>query len=109
MNRKIVLFGKWATRGGEYSHAKFWKEGILNRVLVNAIYAKERRQNLRKDIMKADKNVTLFIDSGGFTLLRKNISLDPIEILRFQEENGANIASTLDYPISPEMSYREKN
>ena len=58
--------------------------------------------------MKVDRNVTLFIDSGGFTLLGENISLDPIEILRFQEKNGANIVSTLDYSISPEMSYRKK-
>ena len=58
--------------------------------------------------MEASKDVVLFLDSGGFTILRKNLLLNPIEILRFQEESGANIASTLDYPISPQMSYHEK-
>lgn len=107
MSPKIDLFAKWATRGGEYSHAKFWKEGILNKVLVSAIYAKERSVNLRK-LMEADKNVVIFLDSGGFTVLRKNLVLNPVDILRFQEESGANIASTLDYPISPQMPYEEK-
>lgn len=104
---EISLFAKWATRGGEYTYVKFWKEGILNKVLVSAVYAKERTQNLRK-FMEADKNVIIFLDSGGFTVLRKNLILDPIDVLRFQENSDVNIASTLDYPISPSMSYSEK-
>jgi tRNA-guanine family transglycosylase len=107
MKEKISFFAKWATRGGEYSYAKFWKEGILNKVLVSAIYAKERNQNLR-EFMNADKNVVIFLDSGGFTILRKKLMFDPVEILRFQENSDVNIASTLDYPLSPSMSYHEK-
>lgn len=107
MTDEICLFAKWATRGGEYSHAKFWKEGILDKVLVSAIYARERDQNLRK-FMEADKKIIIFLDSGGFTVLRKNLILNPIEVLRFQENSNVNIASTLDYPISPLMSHSEK-
>ena len=41
-----------------------------------------------------------FVDSGGFLYRKYRLGLRPQKILEIQEKIGADIASTLDYPIS---------
>jgi len=41
-----------------------------------------------------------FVDSGGFIYKRYNLRIKPEKILEIQEKMGADIASTLDFPIS---------
>lgn len=43
-----------------------------------------------------------FIDSGGFHNRLPSLNIDPLEILQIQENIGADIAATLDIPISPQ-------
>jgi len=40
-----------------------------------------------------------FVDSGGFLTLRRGIAIDQEKILRIQEQSGADIASTVDFPF----------
>lgn len=47
------------------------------------------------------KDVVFFLDSGGLQQRLKEITIDPIEILRIQENLGADIAATLDIPVMP--------
>jgi tRNA-guanine family transglycosylase len=77
---------------------------IHRNVLVSAYYAmKAYRHNLREQL-KMSNDVKLFMDSGGYQLMTKHFYLIPSEVtelLRYQEENGADIAATLDFPFRP--------
>jgi 7-cyano-7-deazaguanine tRNA-ribosyltransferase len=44
---------------------------------------------------------TLFVDSGGLQNRLNDLHLDPLEILKIQENLGADIAATLDQPVLP--------
>lgn len=78
---------------------------IHKNVLISAYYAvKVYRYNLREQLGMGD-DVKLFVDSGGYQLMTKRFNITPsevIEILKYQEENRANIASTLDFPFRPD-------
>ncbi|MEM2505995.1 MAG: tRNA-guanine transglycosylase [Nitrososphaeria archaeon] len=77
---------------------------IHKNVLVSAYYAmKVYRHSLREQLKMRD-DVKLFMDSGGYQLMTKRFNVNPsevTEILRYQEESGANVAATLDFPFRP--------
>jgi tRNA-guanine family transglycosylase len=50
----------------------------------------------------------VFIDSGGFQYMKKGIELDPLDVLRYEEQTGCDIGITFDYPIHPDTPVEEK-
>ena len=72
-----------------------------DRVLISAYYASGfARYQLRKKL-GLDEHVALFMDSGGYQIFSRNLSFSPeetISVLRYMEENEANLAATLDFP-----------
>jgi len=80
---------------------------IHNNVLISAYYAlKMMHHDLRGQLNMGSK-VNLFIDSGGYQLMTKQFQakpIDVIDILRYQERSGANVAATLDFPFRPDKT-----
>ncbi len=50
----------------------------------------------------------VFIDSGGFQYMKKGVELDPLDVLRYEEQTQCDIGITFDYPIQPETPSHEK-
>lgn len=50
-----------------------------------------------------------FVDSGGFIYRKYRLAFKPSKILEIQEKMGADIASTLDYPINCKLLSENKN
>lgn len=77
---------------------------VHKNVLISAYYSmKIYRHNLREQLRMNDE-VNLFMDSGGYQLMTKHFHIRPsevTEILKYQEENKADIAVTLDFPFRP--------
>lgn len=109
-----------ASQGRRSSKLKFWvplkhlfpdlissRQVVHRKVGISAYYAlKMVRHDLRKQLSMNDQ-VTLFMDSGGYQLMTKHFSAKPndiMNILRYQERNGADIAATLDFPFRPEQT-----
>lgn len=57
-------------------------------------------------VLQTEKPV--YIDSGGFQYMKKGIELDPLDVLRYEEQMGCDIGITFDYPILPDMKEEEK-
>lgn len=116
--------------GGEFKsepqwrRQRYWLEDIHNQVLVSAYYARSSEEiNLINRLELSDAE-DLWIDSGGYTMMTKGIgALDQIpgrnekkswrdleetikseqrEIIRFQENQNADVAFTFDIPIKPD-------
>lgn len=92
---------------GEGNGPPYWleipdmKTMLLNAHLLkkSSIYDTILRKGLHDHY---SKDGVFFVDSGGLQQRLHNIKLDPLEILRIQENIGADIAATLDIPIFPE-------
>lgn len=50
----------------------------------------------------------VYIDSGGFQYMKKEIELDPLDVLRYEEKMGCDIGITFDYPILPDLKEEER-
>lgn len=80
---------------GDQKSLTWWKEDSIFRhdyFLMSAAYG---LGNFNRD--SNYENAKIFIDSGGFQVARKGIKLDPLTILKFQEENG-DFGFILDIP-----------
>lgn len=77
------------------------KTMMLNAYFIknNSIYYRLVKKGLHKYF---NMDGLFFVDSGGFQSRLYNLKIEPIEILRVQEQIGSDIASTLDIPIYPE-------
>lgn len=89
---------------GSGSSPKYWNEIPEQKtMLVNANGLK--KSEIFKKVMQIglenhfNFRGIFFVDSGGLQTRLYNFKLDPIEILRIQEQIGADIASTLDSPV----------
>ncbi|WP_440955298.1 tRNA-guanine transglycosylase [Methanosarcina sp. Mfa9] len=88
---------------------EYWKEiPEMKTMMLNAHFIKNDsiyQRLLKKGLHNYFKMDGLFfVDSGGLQSRVYNFEINPIEILRVQEDIGTNIASTLDIPILPEDS-----
>jgi tRNA-guanine family transglycosylase len=64
-------------------------------VLFSSFYGRTH-MNLRKEF-RIDDEVEVVLDSGGFQQLSQGITLDPVQILKWQEMNG-DVGMILDFP-----------
>lgn len=101
-------------KSAEGNTPRYW-EAIpeMNTMMINAysilsssLYEKMGDGGLHK---KFSQNGVFFVDSGGFQQKSRNITLDPIEMLRVQEKVGADIAATLDLPVFTEDCIYNQN
>jgi len=92
---------------GKASIPEYWNEiPDLKQMLINAFVIKKSDQ-YKKILQKGLRSYYchdghFFVDSGGFQARDQKEALDPLEILRIQENVGADIASTLDIPVFPD-------
>ena len=86
---------------------KYWQLfPDVNTAMFNAYSLLRNLRNVRRKISEAggvhnllDFPGVAFIDSGGFLTLNEKTNPQKQEIFRIQREAGADIASTLDYPL----------
>lgn len=82
---------------GKYDPS-WWSDKAIfqhQHVLTSYYYARKHKDYLQS--IKLTKKTTLWADSGGYTIATKGAKIDPMEALKWQEENS-NIAFTLDHP-----------
>jgi len=92
---------------GGWNTPRYWDLFThANTAMFNAYYILRNRRKIREQILSAGSIHSLlgfdgvtFLDSGGFIRLKKRITATQAEILQVQEECGADIASTLDFPF----------
>jgi tRNA-guanine family transglycosylase len=88
----------------------FWKKMIYDQVMISYPYAIRAYPNpcdLRKK-MGLTRNITLWIDSGGYQIFTRKLSEKEIsveKVLRYQEFSDCDIAFTLDVPNDLERTY----
>ncbi|MFA4849533.1 MAG: tRNA-guanine transglycosylase [Methanoregula sp.] len=89
---------------GTGSCPKYWHEiPEMKTMLVNS-YLLSKSDKFKRISSKGlhehfQFNGIFFADSGGLQSRLNNIVMDPLEILKIQEDIGADIAATLDSPI----------
>lgn len=101
---------------GKGNSPEYWKEiPDMKTMMLNAHYVKNSpiygRIKKKKGLHRYFKLKGLFfVDSGGWQNRLYDLNIDPLEILRVQENIGTDIASTLDIPTFPEDSiYKQQN
>jgi 7-cyano-7-deazaguanine tRNA-ribosyltransferase len=100
------IWDKWIA--GEYPAPWELSQGVILSLYHMLQYAYKGR--ILKDGIHSvlrSKN-PVYIDSGGFQYMKKGIELDPLDVLRYQEQMGGDIGITFDYPILPDMEEEEK-
>lgn len=89
---------------GTGSCPKYWNEiPDMKTMLVNAHHI-SKSENFKRISTKGlhnhfQNNGIFFADSGGLQTRLNNAIIDPLEILKIQENIGADIAATLDSPV----------
>lgn len=110
------FFPKWAGRGGSYRYGTFWSYGIHDKVMMSYVYLLEHEKALRttdfkmRNLWNIPKNVTIFVDSSGYTLLNNGLRNIPNlqKYIDFIEKCDANNYAVLDLPISTDLSINER-
>jgi tRNA-guanine family transglycosylase len=98
---------------GTGSSPKYWNEiPDMKTMLVNAhhISKADNFKNIRSKGLHNHfhHNGIFFTDSGGLQSRLNNIDIEPLEILRIQEDIGADIAATLDLPVLADDNISER-
>jgi tRNA-guanine family transglycosylase len=92
---------------GGWNTPRYWEAfPYVNTAMFNAYHILCNRRRIRKKISSAGSihellkfNGVTFVDSGGFLRFRRKVTATQAEILQVQEQCGADIASTLDFPF----------
>ena len=95
------------TRSG-WNTPRFWEffPEVKTIMLNAAIFMMNREDSRVQDVLRVGVhrylgfNGVVFVDSGGFLCKKHNFYPRQEDVLALQQELGADIASTLDYPIS---------
>jgi 7-cyano-7-deazaguanine tRNA-ribosyltransferase len=100
------IWDKWIA--GEYPAPWELSQGVILSLYHMLQYAYKNRilKEGIHSVLRSDNPV--YIDSGGFQYMKKGIELDPLDVLRYQEQMGGDIGITFDYPILPDMEEEEK-
>ena len=71
---------------------------VSDKILLSAFYCMKYHRN--ESIAKAlgFSTTKIYMDSGGYQVLTKGVSMDPTELIRYQETN-ADVAFTIDVPL----------
>jgi 7-cyano-7-deazaguanine tRNA-ribosyltransferase len=103
--------------GGDGGHntPRYWeKNKEMNTAMFNAAILSMNKRGVLGRILEIGIHRYLrffgvaFVDSGGFIYKRYNLRIKPEKIIEIQEKMGADIASTLDFPINHKV-FSENN
>lgn len=94
----VIQVEKWAQKG----YPLWWENNPNTHLLVN--YFEARGYKGIKRILKFPG--TLWVDSGGFEILKHGETTTPEEVIDFQNEE-ADVAFALDKPVTWEMDEQE--
>lgn len=81
----------------KYDGGWFTDKSIFQHPHVLTSYYYSRKIKNYREALAIKPEITLWADSGGFSLATKGAKIDPLEVLRWQE-NNSDIAFTLDFP-----------
>lgn len=101
---------------GRYNTPRYWKffpeinNGMFNASLIS-LCSEEKLNRLFEIGLRRyiDFDGNVFIDSGGYLYEKYGLSFEQDKLLYLQEKIGADIASTLDYPISMNKRFENTN
>jgi tRNA-guanine family transglycosylase len=92
---------------GKWNILRYWEKfPYINTIMFNASFLALNHGERLGAILQTGIHRFLrffgvvFVDSGGFIYRKYRLPLKPEKILEVQEKIGADIASTLDYPIN---------
>jgi len=83
------------------NNPKPWEFFNLPYLMINALDFKERNQLIVPISQTINFKGEVFCDSGGFQLISRGISPNPLEILNIQRKLKADINAVLDNPNDP--------
>ncbi len=125
----VPAYGGRFKKEKHWYNQRYWLEDICNDVLVSAYYTMQVPEMKLVSYLELKKENRLFVDSGGFTELTKGMgnyfdqpdtvmkNLDKIKkeyekkqisILKYQEQQNADVAFTLDIPLLPKLDIKLK-
>ena len=91
---------------GGWNTPRYWEKfPQINTGLFNAAFLSQNRGGHLGTILKTGLQPfirffgIIFADSGGYIYNKYHLTIKPERILEIQEKMGADIASTLDFPI----------
>ena len=91
---------------GGWNTPRYWEKfPQINTAMFNAALLSLNRRGILGSLLHIGIHRFIrffgvaFVDSGGFLYRKYRLAIKPEKILRIQEKIGADIASTLDYPI----------
>jgi tRNA-guanine family transglycosylase len=92
---------------GGWNTPRYWEEyPYINTAMFNASMLAMNRRGCLGGVLHVGVHRFIrffgvaFVDSGGFIYRKYKLTFKPEKILEIQEKMGADIASTLDYPIT---------
>ncbi len=91
----------------------FWKLIKVNAVMFNAydiirkksIYARILRGESLREILDIPKGIEIWIDSGGYQIMKKGVSISIERIVELYNALDADYFISLDYPLIPRDDY----
>jgi hypothetical protein len=96
-HRCLLKDNKFGLFQGKYDPSWYTDKAMFfHEHVLTSYYISKKWPNFRKTQRIRD-DVTLWADSGGYSIATQGVKIDPIEALKWQEENS-NIAFSLDYP-----------
>ena len=91
---------------GGWNTPRYWEEyPYMKTALFNASFLSMNKRGSLGAVLHVGVHRFIrffgvaFVDSGGFIYRKYKLTIKPAKILEIQEKMGADIASTLDYPI----------
>lgn len=97
VRRCIIPGNKFGLYKDKYDVSWFTEKAIFTHPhLLISYYYSGRFDNYKKELRIKD-NITLWADSGGYSIATQGAKIDPHKVLKWQEQNS-DIAFTLDYP-----------
>jgi len=92
---------------GGWNTPRYWEKfPQINTAMFNAALLSLNRRGILGSLLRIGIHQFIrffgvaFVDSGGFLYRKYRLALKPEKVLEIQEKIGADIASTLDYPIN---------
>ena len=101
---------------GGWNTPRYWEEyPSINTAMFNAAMLSMNKRGCLGAVLHVGVHRFIrffgvaFVDSGGFIYRKYKLTIKPDKLLEIQEKMGADIGSTLDYPIQCKAIYENTN
>lgn len=78
-----------------------WEYFNVKTIMVNAYEIFVKKITINSIHKFLNTNGLIMMDSGGFQLMKKNISITPSEILKIYKQTEPDVGVVLDFPLDP--------